>query len=112
MRVSRHGVAEKVPQATLGSDSPFIQLVTTNTHPSPGTGRLGHPMPRWAGSAHARRSLGRCLRTAVLAGGGPFGTSSLYVFSKLPVECCLRLARWRWGTTALPLPGWLRDLLV
>lgn len=34
MRVSRHTVAEKVPQATLGSDSPVTQPVTTNTHPS------------------------------------------------------------------------------
>lgn len=60
--VSRHSVAEKVPQATLGSDSPFTQLVTMNTHVKVGCG-LTH---RWALSGHLPenqpcRQEGACL---------------------------------------------------
>lgn len=40
------------------------------------------------------------------AGGGLFGTSSLYMFSKPPVECCLQLARWMGATLPLLFLCW------
>lgn len=87
-RVSRPGVAEKVPQATLGSDSPFTQLVPMNTHAEVGCGLTCH----WALSGKLPgNQLGR-------QEGAHLAPHPCTVFSKLPVEHCLQPARWMGAT--------------